>query len=286
MTRQVFTGAGKVGRENGADPVDFQISQRADFFEEEVGLETTLKRPIVNTRDEPHADPQKYRRLHVIVGDANLCEVATFLKVGTTAIVLSMIEDGFVDKDLTITRAGPRDADRLARPHVSRAGRARRRRTLHRGRDAVGVPAPRRASTPTTSASRRAAARRSARLVLDRWEATLADLERDPTAPRRPARLGHEAPAAPRVRRARRPALGRPEAELLDLQYHDVRPERSLYERLVRAGKVERLVTESEVISRDEPIRPTPPGRISGAPASGAGRTRSSPRTGTVSSST
>ena len=66
----------------------FQISQRADFFEEEIGLETTLKRPIINTRDEPHADPQKYRRLHVIVGDANLAEVATFLKVGVTALVL------------------------------------------------------------------------------------------------------------------------------------------------------------------------------------------------------
>src|SRR2546423_581039 len=103
VTRQVFTGAGKIGAENGADPCDYQISQRSDFFEEEVGLETTLKRPIVNTRDEPHADPQKYRRLHVIVGDANLCEVATFLKVGATSIVLAMIEDGFIDKDLSIT---------------------------------------------------------------------------------------------------------------------------------------------------------------------------------------
>ncbi len=107
VTRQVFTGSGKVGSENGAEQVDFQISQRADFFEEEVGLETTLKRPIVNTRDEPHADPQKYRRLHVIVGDANLCEVATFLKVGTTAIVLAMIEDGFIDKDLSISSPVP-----------------------------------------------------------------------------------------------------------------------------------------------------------------------------------
>ena len=71
----------------------YQLSQRADFFEEEIGLETTLKRPIVNTRDEPHADAQKYRRLHVIVGDANMSEVATYLKVGTTAIVLAMIED-------------------------------------------------------------------------------------------------------------------------------------------------------------------------------------------------
>ena len=82
----------------------FQLTQRADFFEEEVGLETTLKRPIVNTRDEPHADAQKYRRLHVIVGDANLSEVATFLKVGTTALVLSMIEDDFLPRDLAAGR--------------------------------------------------------------------------------------------------------------------------------------------------------------------------------------
>src|ERR671931_2570088 len=92
VTRQVFTGSGKVGGENGSGKIAYQISQRADFFEEEVGLETTLKRPIVNTRDEPHADAQKYRRLHVIIGDANLSEVATFLKLGTTALVLSMIE--------------------------------------------------------------------------------------------------------------------------------------------------------------------------------------------------
>jgi Pup amidohydrolase len=78
--------------------VTFQLTQRAEFFEEEVGLETTLKRPIVNTRDEPHADAQKYRRLHVIVGDANMSEVATFLKVGSTLFVLSMIEDDFLPR--------------------------------------------------------------------------------------------------------------------------------------------------------------------------------------------
>ncbi len=96
VSRSVFTGAGKVGAEAPWDERDrpvYQLTQRADFFETEVGLETTLKRPIINTRDEPHADPERYRRLHVIVGDANLCEVATFLKIGTTAIVLKMIED-------------------------------------------------------------------------------------------------------------------------------------------------------------------------------------------------
>jgi Pup amidohydrolase len=110
VTRQIFCGAGKVGSEFPGIPsteVPFQISQRADFFEEEVGLETTLKRPIVNTRDEPHCDPQKYRRLHVIVGDANMSEKATFLKVGTTAIVLAMIEDGAIGVDLALAHPVP-----------------------------------------------------------------------------------------------------------------------------------------------------------------------------------
>lgn len=99
VSRQIFTGAGKIGTEHAgysSREVPFQLTQRADFFEEEVGLETTLKRPIVNTRDEPHADSRKYRRLHVIVGDANLSETATFLKLGTTAFVLAMIDEDFL----------------------------------------------------------------------------------------------------------------------------------------------------------------------------------------------
>jgi proteasome accessory factor A len=108
VSRQIFCGAGKVGAEHrgltgkNSNPNLFQISQRADFFEEEIGLETTLKRPIVNTRDEPHCDPAKYRRLHVIAGDANMSEVATYLKVGTTSIVLSMIEDDAFPAHLVI----------------------------------------------------------------------------------------------------------------------------------------------------------------------------------------
>jgi len=108
VTRQIFCGAGKVGAEHrglsgkGANQPAFQISQRADFFEEEIGLETTLKRPIVNTRDEPHCDPTKYRRLHVIAGDANMSEVATLLKLGTTSIVLAMIEDGVFPEHLIV----------------------------------------------------------------------------------------------------------------------------------------------------------------------------------------
>ncbi len=102
VSRIIFTGAGKVGSENGAEACQYQLSQRADFFETLIGLDTMAKRPIINTRDEPHADEERYRRLHVIVGDSNMSEVSTYLKVGTTALVLAMVEDGALRKDLAL----------------------------------------------------------------------------------------------------------------------------------------------------------------------------------------
>ena len=101
-TRQIWCGAGKVGSESRNHPCDYQLSQRADFFETEVALDTMVKRPIVNTRDEPHADREKYRRLHVIVGDSNMSEYTIYLRNGVTALILSMIEDGAISKDLAL----------------------------------------------------------------------------------------------------------------------------------------------------------------------------------------
>lgn len=97
VSRQVIAGAGKVGteaQESGHVPGQYQLSQRADFIEAELGVDTMHNRPILNTRDEPHADRRKYRRLHLIIGDANMCEYATALKVGTTRLVLDLIERG------------------------------------------------------------------------------------------------------------------------------------------------------------------------------------------------
>ena len=94
-SRQVFAGAGRVGIGPAGQTPGFQLAQRSDYIEVEVGLETTLKRGIINTRDEPHADADRFRRLHVIIGDANLAELAIYLKLGTTALVLAMIEDGW-----------------------------------------------------------------------------------------------------------------------------------------------------------------------------------------------
>ncbi len=246
VTRQVFTGAGKLGAENGANPVAFQISQRADFFEEEVGLETTLKRPIVNTRDEPHADPQKYRRLHVIAGDANLCEIATYLKVGTTAIVLALIEDDFVDKDLSVV--GPVAAMRV----VSHDPTCRAPIELADGGTCTAVELQweflRLAQKYFDETGFEACGGETVgRDVLHRWEAVLGALERDPST--LDGRLDWVTKLNLLRAYVERDRLSWDDSKLslLDLQYHDIRPDRSLYERLVRAGKVERLVEEADV---------------------------------------
>ncbi|MET0422114.1 MAG: depupylase/deamidase Dop [Acidimicrobiia bacterium] len=246
VSRQVFTGAGKVGSENGAADVDFQISSRADFFEEEVGLETTLKRPIVNTRDEPHADASTYRRLHVIAGDANLCEVSTFLKVGTTAIVLAMIEDGFIDKDLSII--GPVNAMRV----VSHDPTCRATVELFDGGRTTAVELQweflRLAQKYADETGlEMCGGEVVGAMVLARWEAALDALERDPML--LDGQLDWVTKRSLLQAYIDRDGLdwSDPKISLLDLQYSDVRPERSLYERLVKAGKVERLVTEEEV---------------------------------------
>ena len=159
VSRQVVSGAGRVGIGQDGREHGFQISQRADFFEVEVGLETTLKRPIINTRDEPHADPEKYRRLHVIIGDANLAEVSTYLKVGTTALVLAMIEDRFITRDLGVDSAGGGAARGLPRPDAQAPADARRRPQADRRPAPDGVPRPgpqvRRGPATATTPTRR-----------------------------------------------------------------------------------------------------------------------------------
>ena len=132
---------GSLVRDHHDGSVAFQIAQRSQFFEVEVGLETTLKRPIVNTRDEPHADPERYRRLHVIIGDANMNEVATFLKTGSLAIVLNMIEDGVVPGD-EWQLANPVQALRaIAKdPTLRTTGRAQGRPPPDRLRAPVALP--------------------------------------------------------------------------------------------------------------------------------------------------
>ena len=177
VSRQVVTGSGRVGIGQDGRGDGFQISQRADFFEVEVGLETTLKRPIINTRDEPHAVAEKYRRLHVIIGDANLAEVSTYLKLGTTALVLAMIEDQFLSVDLTVDRP-------VATLHaVSHDPTLRELVTLRSGRTLTAVQL----QMEYAEQARKYVEDRFGSDadpvtadVLDRWESVLGRLETDP----------------------------------------------------------------------------------------------------------
>src|SRR6187431_1766576 len=176
VTRIVFTGAGKVGAEAPWDERGhsiYQLTQRADFFETEVGLETTLKRPIINTRDEPHADPESYRRLHVIVGDANMCEIANYLKCGTLALVLGLVEDDVFDKDLSLENPV------LSYRKVSRDLTCRETLRLKDGREMTALDI----QWEFYRQARRHHERASdawVRDVLDRWEGMLTRLGRDP----------------------------------------------------------------------------------------------------------
>ena len=171
VTRQIFTGAGRVGLGQRSEEAGFQISQRADYMEAELGLETTLRRPIVNTRDEPHATRARWRRLHVIIGDANCLQVPVLLKVGTTALVLSAIEAE--DERL--------DALVLADPvsavsHVSRDLTLRSALPLASGESATALEVQR----ALLEICRSYASDADDALVIARWEAVLEALSRDP----------------------------------------------------------------------------------------------------------
>ncbi len=241
VSRLVYVGAGRLGSE--LDPViPYQISQRADFFEVEIGLETTLKRPLMNTRDEPHADPDRYRRLHVINGDANLCEVATFLKVGTMMLLLDVIEDGALPLPVALRRPveafhavshDPTLTTTLEREDGSRA-------------TAIEV------QWDYLEACKRYVKERDVTdeitlQVLERWESVLTAAERDPRS------LSGQVDWATKLELldsyAARHGLDydHDRLRMVDLQYHDVRRDKGLYHRLASRGRVERLVSEQAI---------------------------------------
>jgi Pup amidohydrolase len=247
VSRTLFIGSGKVGVETpalDAETVEYQISQRAEFFEEIVGLETTLKRPIVNTRDEPHADPKRFRRLHVIVGDANLSEIATFLKVGTTAIVLSMVED----------EAGPTRDLSLSDPV----------RALHQVSADLTLSRPLALTDGSTATALElqwelfGAARKYAEenglaslgddgtvgaSVMEHWETVLEGLESDPSS--LSDRVDWVAKRELLLAYMGRHSCGwkDPRVAALALQYHDLRPDKSVFRRL----DMETLVDPADV---------------------------------------
>ena len=242
VSRQVVTGSGRVGIGPAGDEPGFQLSQRADYIEVEVGLETTLKRGIINTRDEPHADADKYRRLHVIIGDANLAETSTYLKVGTTSLVLDLIEEGIDLSDLTLAR--PVHAVHV----VSRDPSLRATVALADGRELTALALQRiyldRVATLLDSRDPDPRATH----VVETWAHVLDLLERDPMECAElldwPAKLR----LLEGFRQRENLAWSAPRLQLVDLQYSDVRLDKGLYNRLVARGSMKRLVTEQQVL--------------------------------------
>ncbi len=241
VTRQVFTGAGKVSSENDRADCDFQITQRADFFEEEVGLETTLKRPIINTRDEPHGDPSKYRRLHIIIGDANLSEVQNFLKLGTTALVLAALEDGAIPDSLDLFDPVEscwrvsHDLDLRKPLELDGGGTATALELQGRYLEWLAKYVEKELDDPVWD------------LVITEWERVLTGLETEPMS------LSDTLDWVAKRRLfegfVERDGLSWSDSKLkaLDLQYHDVDPDRGLYFTLANRGSMRRLFTDEEI---------------------------------------
>ncbi|MFC5994722.1 depupylase/deamidase Dop [Pseudonocardia hispaniensis] len=246
VSRQVICGAGRVGIGPSGDDAGYQLSQRADYIEVEVGLETTLKRGIINTRDEPHADADKYRRLHVIIGDANMSEYATLIKVGSAALVLDMIEAGIRFDEL-------RMAEPVRAVHqISRDPSLATTVELSDGRKVTALDIQRvyfEKACKHVEQTQGADVDADTAEVLHLWGEALDDLARDPmsTADRLdwPAKLrlleGY------RERDGLAWSSGR--LALVDLQYSDVRMAKGLYNRLVARGSMKRLVTEEQVVA-------------------------------------
>ena len=242
VTRPIYAGSGKVGAENQTPAVDYQISQRADFFETLVDLNTMVRRPIINTRDEPHSDAAKYRRLHVIVGDANMAEVSTYLKVGTLSIVLDLLEAG---ADLPrISLADPVNAIK----QVSRDVQVKESLKLTDGTASTAIAVQRAYLKAAQNYYACHELNQVTKDILVRWEDVLDRLERDPRSLVRELDWVAKRYLIESYMDRKSCGWDDPRVRLMDLQYHDVRPERGLYYTLERSHMIERVVLDHEIV--------------------------------------
>ncbi|AGF72471.1 hypothetical protein A605_07345 [Corynebacterium halotolerans YIM 70093 = DSM 44683] len=242
VTRQVVIGAGRVGLGMEGEEDGFQISQRADYFLQEISLETTLNRGIINTRDEPHANAVHFRRLHTIVGDANMSQTSNFLKLGMTKLVIDAIEGDVDFSDLRLAEP----VEELRR--VSRDLTLTHRLKLRDGREltALEVLAEYRARiTPVDEVDQR---------VLDTWDEVVALLAEDPL--KTSHLLDWTAKwALIKSYLDRGVDISDAKLKLIDLQYTDIDPAKSLHHALVRKGRMKTLATSEEI----ERAATTPP---------------------------
>ncbi|RYG76210.1 proteasome accessory factor PafA2 [Yimella sp. RIT 621] len=240
VSRQVVCGSGKVGIGTESQRAGFQLSQRADFFETEVGLETTLKRPIINTRDEPHAVTEKYRRLHVIIGDANHCDVANFLKLGTTSLVLGVIEAGAVTQNLALQE--PVAALRA----ISHDPTLRTSVRLEDGRELTALEIQYAYLQMVRDWLGSDDLDSETVEVLDRWQQVLDKLADDPMSAAREVDWVAKLQLLQGYRN-RGLEWSDPKMRAIDIQWSDVRAEKGIFHKLAASGRFDELISAADV---------------------------------------
>ena len=239
ISRQIFAGAGKVL--HTAQGTVYSMAQRAEHIWEGSSSATTRSRPIINTRDEPHSDAERYRRLHVIAGDSNMSEYVTYAKVGTTAALLQMLEDDVVFRDMTLEnpiRAIREIAhDRTCRMPVR----------LANGRELSALDMQWEYLDRTLRYARTRGFPPEVDRAIGMWEHLLTGLEKDPMTLAREVDWVAKLQLLERYGARHDLPLSSPRMALIDLAYHDVNRDRGLYYILERRGLMDRVVTDSQI---------------------------------------
>lgn len=238
VTRQIFSGAGKIKPEEHGG---YAISQRAQHIREEISIATTTARGIINTRDEPHADREKYRRLHVIVGDSNMSEFTNFLKVATTNIVLRMIEDGFIQQRFNL-----RNAVRAIQ-QISDDISCTRKIELENGKWLSAVEL----QQEYLEIAKRYLEQTDSDFITDQtmmhWEYVLKCLSTDPMRLDQELDWVIKKKLIDKYASSRNLAWNSAKIAMLDLQYHNIRTDQGLYYKLERDGLVRRMTEEKNI---------------------------------------
>jgi proteasome accessory factor A len=239
VTRQIFLGAGKLTQTPRG--TSFSISQRAEHIWEGVSSATTRSRPIINTRDEPHADAERFRRLHVIAGDSNMSEYATFVKVGTVVALLQMIERDVVFRDLTLENPIRSIRD------VSHELTCRKKVRLANGRELSALDIQWEYLDRAMRFARSPGFPPQIQRAVDMWEHLLTGLEKDPMTLDREVDWVMKHKVLERYREQRHLPMADPRLAMLDLSYHDVDRTRGVYNMMAAKGMVDRIVSDTEI---------------------------------------
>ncbi len=239
VSRQVFAGAGKLL--HTARGTVYCLAQRAEHIWEGVSSATTRSRPIINTRDEPHADAERYRRLHVIAGDSNMSEYTNFVKVGASLAILQMLEDEVVFRDLTLEN--PIRAIR----EISHDMSCRRKVRLSNGRELSALDMQWEYLERAVRYGRTSGFPPQIERAVEMWEYLLTNLEKDPLGLKREVDWVAKYHLLERYREKHDLALNSPRLSLLDLSYHDVNHSRGLFYIMQNRGMMDRVVTDEAI---------------------------------------